>query len=107
MSYFILFWHSLTLPYSYFGSDRTRKLKKVYPYNHENETLKCKPGKKCKCAQDVQVKKNADPKLIIFFRVHLCQLVLKIVQITMNTTAMGKKDGLNTQIKMEEKVFVK
>ena len=32
-------------------------------------------------------------------------LVLIIVQITMNTTAMGKKDVLNSQIKMEIKRF--
>ena len=42
---------------------------------------------------------------IIFFRVHLCQLVLMIVQISMNTTAMGKKDILNSQIKTEVKSF--
>ena len=37
---------------------------------------------------------------------HIFQsLVLIIVQITMNTTAMGKKDVLNSQIKMEVKNF--
>ena len=35
----------------------------------------------------------------------MCLLVLMILQITMNTTAMGKKDILNTQIKTEVKRF--
>ena len=37
---------------------------------------------------------------------HIFQsLVLIIVQITMNTIAMGKKDVLNSQIKKEVKSF--
>lgn len=61
--------------------------------------------KKCKFSQNVQVKKILILIWIIFFRVHLCQLVLMIVQISMNTTAMGKKDILNSQIKTEVKSF--
>ena len=49
---------------------------------------------KYKCAQNVQVK-----NILILYESYFQSLILIIVQITMNTTAMRKKDVLNSQIK--------
>ena len=89
-------WDSLSLPYNYFGSDRIRNLKKFI--------LKIMKMRHKKC--NINVHRICSSK--ISYINHIFQsLVLIMVHITRNTTAMGKKDVLNyySQIKMEVKRF--